>query len=271
MNENQYKYCPHCGAANNINADKCVFCGVQLSAYSGNANSVVTELDGVPVRDIALFVGDNAPIYLKKFYKKSQGKKLGMNFIVLLFGMVFSTVVQSFWFFHRKMNKIGAVIFAVGILFIGTSLYSTYCLEQYTKPLSELQQSGAENYLKSIDKQISDSNISKAIMTGDYIKGLDDSQKVQIGKLSQGVILKYELYAAIGIIQVALSVLIAAFADYTYYKFAIVKIKAIRDGPNYCDDALRFCGGTKTVIWALLLIFTVILYTVATLYIGIQL
>ena len=270
MNENRYKYCPHCGAANDINAYKCAVCGAALFV-NANASSVTTELDGVPVRDIALFVGDNAPIYLKKFYKKSQGKKCGINFIVLLLGIVFSAFSQSFWFFHRKMNKIGAAIFAIGILFTSASLYSAYCLEQYTEPLELLQQTGAENYLNSIEKQTSDENISKAIMTGDYIKGLDSSQKSQLQRLSRSVLVKYAVYAAIGFAQVALSVLIAAFADYVYYKFAISKIKAIRDGPNCCDDALRFCGGTKTVVWALLLILTGILYAVATLLIGTQL
>ena len=267
MNGNQYKYCPFCGGANDINAARCAFCGAPLGVQS-SANAPITELDGVPVRDIALFVGNKAPIYLKKFYKKSLGKKIGMNFIVLLLGTVFSAVAQSFWFFHRKMNKIGAAVFAVGILFMSASLYSTYCLEQYTKPLIDMQTLGAENYLHSIDKQTSDENISKAIMTGDYLKGLDDSQKSQIKTLSRGVVIKYGVYAAIGIVQVAISVLIAAFADYAYYKFAIVKIKAIRDGPNYCDDALRFGGGTKTVTWALLLILMVVIYTVAALLLG---
>lgn len=272
---NQYKICPNCRGANPPDAKFCAFCSMPLQEQSGgNPQSGESpsdaEFNGVPVRDVSLFVGASAPIYLKKFHKKSDGKKIGMNFIVLLLGFAFSAVAQSFWFFHRKMNKIGAVIFAVGVLFTSVSLYSAYSLEQYTEPLSDIQTLGAENFLKSIDKQTSGENISKAIMTGDYLKGLDNSQKAQIKTLTRGLITKYAVYAVIIIMQIALCVLIAAFADYIYYKFAIKKIKAIRDGPNYCDDALRFCGGTKTVIWALLLIFTAVLYVAATLLLGIR-
>ena len=272
---NQYKICPNCRGANPLDAKFCAFCSMPLQEQSGGnfqggENPSAAEFDGVPVRDVSLFVGTSAPIYLKKFYKKSKGKKIGMNFIVLLLGFAFSAVAQSFWFFHRKMNKIGAAIFAVGVLFTSVSLYSAYCLPQYTKPLNDIQTLGAENFLKSIDKQTSDSNITKAILSGDYLKGLDSSQKAQLEKLSRGVVIKYAVFAAVGVVQIALCVLIAAFADNIYYKFAIKKIKAIRDGPNYCDDALRFCGGTKSVIWALLLIFTAVLYTAATLLLGIN-
>lgn len=269
MKDNQYKICPKCRSINNIGAQSCAFCGSALdSANVGFSDAPCSDIGGVPIRDVTLFIGNKAPLYLKKFYKKSQGKKIGMNFFVLLLGIVFSAVAQSFWFFNRRMNKIGAVIFAVGILFTGATLYSTYRLEQYTEPLSQIQTAGAENYLKSIEKQTSGENISKAILSGDYIKGLDSEQKAELSILSRGVFVKYAIYGLIALCSLMFSVAVAAFADYAYYKFTLRKIKAIRVGPNYCDDALRFGGGTKTVTWAILLIFTVAAYIAAVLLIG---
>ncbi|MEG2125484.1 MAG: RING finger protein [Hydrogenoanaerobacterium sp.] len=66
------------------------------------------ELDGVPVKDIAQFVGANSLYYLPRF-KLISGKQpfFNINFSAMLTGF--------FYFFHRKMYKAGTVMLAIFI------------------------------------------------------------------------------------------------------------------------------------------------------------
>lgn len=74
--------------------------------------SLDEELDGVPVKDIAQFVGPNSFYYLPRFKLLAMKRPFfNLNAAAMITGF--------FYYFHRKMYKLGAALLA---LFIATSI-----------------------------------------------------------------------------------------------------------------------------------------------------
>lgn len=63
--------------------------------------------EGVPAEDVAIFVRQESHRYVSKFQKVAEGK-LTWNWAAFFF--------TPYWFFYRKLHKIGAVIFALFLL-----------------------------------------------------------------------------------------------------------------------------------------------------------
>lgn len=63
--------------------------------------------DGVSAEDVAIFVRQESHRYVSKFQKVAEGK-LTWNWAAFFF--------TPYWFFYRKLHKIGAVIFALFLL-----------------------------------------------------------------------------------------------------------------------------------------------------------
>lgn len=88
-------FCPSCGAPRNVRPDE-----------AQNANPFVrfnkpfegVEIDGVGAEDLAEFIGGSSYSYIDKFKTKRHN---GFNWGAFLFG--------PWWFFYRKMYKLGAV------------------------------------------------------------------------------------------------------------------------------------------------------------------
>lgn len=68
--------------------------------------------DGVSAEDVAIFVRQDAHRYVSKFKKITDGK-VTWNWAAFFF--------SPYWFFYRKLHKIGAVIFALFILITSIS------------------------------------------------------------------------------------------------------------------------------------------------------
>lgn len=134
--------CPHCGAENFPDDIYCRACHEQLkkeglfdfsSEYNNdyygeqqvnpgyqrqsiyNAYTVYggldpdSEIDGIPVREYADYIGKNSGNYIRKFSITEHFRKKTMwNWSAAVFGPI--------WFFYRKQTKIGAIMCAAIIL-----------------------------------------------------------------------------------------------------------------------------------------------------------
>ena len=89
----------------------------------------VDTIDGIPVDEVAEFIGPGAEKFLPKFAAMETGAK--RNFfhpLVFFLTLFFGPVAGALWFFHRRMNKIGAALTAVGGVLTAASLVTLYML-----------------------------------------------------------------------------------------------------------------------------------------------
>lgn len=90
------------------------------------------SIGGIPVPEIASFVGENASYYLPRFYQMQKNKSpISLNFAAGL--------LDRFWVLFRRMSGFFALLFAVTTLL---SLPSTIIYAQYTIALA----SGAQTF-----------------------------------------------------------------------------------------------------------------------------
>ncbi len=235
----------------------------QCQQYTQNPQyQPVYELDGVPAREVALFVGKKANVYMPKFIKKSQGKRAGLNGILLALGIIFSPIIQSFWFFHRRMNKIGAIVLAIGILLTAAVFpFMSKTVNAYTEVYSIMLDSMDEIIEGSIgsDGEIDTQKYMDAISSGEFVEHLTPEQKEKFIDASQAMAFNSLITSAIGFVTMACGVMISIFGDLFYYRFTINKIKRIKaERPVCTDNDIIYSGGTKSVVWALLLIAYII-------------
>ena len=86
--------------------------------------AAVEEIDGVSCADIAGFVGKNAPYYIRKFTELDRThSKTSFNAVVFLLTLLVGPVAGSLWFFHRRLNKIGAILLSVGVATTATGYF----------------------------------------------------------------------------------------------------------------------------------------------------
>ncbi len=139
------KICPKCNRKNDFTSDNCGFCGFAFNqseistdnsqnqnpetmANDGNIpvvttpfpkspldfiqqlnNDLSSEIDGVLVKDIAIYLGPNSYDYIRKFKRMSSEKSYRpFSFIAFLFGWPF--------FFYRKMWDLGLISFIVSMV-----------------------------------------------------------------------------------------------------------------------------------------------------------
>ena len=236
-----------------------------------------TDLGGMTVREAKLFVGQNSAGFISKFYRKSRGAKAGLNWAVLLLGTLMSPIIQSFWFFNRKMYKIGTIVFTIGLCLIlagiPINMISEKNAEPIEKQISVLQTEGAKQYIMQNDSTVDEDSITSTqiknvIQSRKFYDGLTPEQKIQYSTLSSKYnTLQYAGYI-INMIEMVVAIVIAFTADNFYYNFAKKKIGEIKQREHYCDDDIIYTGGTKATVWALLAIALVVLSIVGVLFFG---
>lgn len=122
--------CSKCGTVNPVEGIFCQICGCRLGGGEGphsgstastepiSLNPFTTpyggispdeEIDGVSVRDIALFVGENSHYFIPKFKSMFSEKRTpGWNWASFLF--------RGFYFLYRKMYLMGVVLLLLTVL-----------------------------------------------------------------------------------------------------------------------------------------------------------
>ncbi|MDL2234287.1 DUF2628 domain-containing protein, partial [Ruminococcaceae bacterium OttesenSCG-928-L11] len=82
-------------------------------------------IDGVPVRDLAKYIGPSSAYYLPRFqHMDKSGKTISVNFSALFFNF--------FYYFYRKMYLLGFVMLAVYALSLVPSFISSWESMPYT-------------------------------------------------------------------------------------------------------------------------------------------
>lgn len=122
------EFCPYCGQpynGNGVHPHGAPFVmqngTISIDPYGGVPKD--TKIEGVTVKDIATFTGNNSARYIHKFKDLNKGNKKSWNWLAFLF--------PSAWCFSRKM-------FANGILFLILAIASSLCTIPFTETLNSL-------------------------------------------------------------------------------------------------------------------------------------
>ena len=158
--------------------------------------------DGVKTEDVAIFVRHESPKYLKKFQQIKDGK-LTWNWAAFFFA--------PYWFFYRKMHKLGVVFLAIFILlsslsFLPPAIKLSETIYDFEAQVTEL----AEN-------AESDKAYESALM--DVYK----STFATINENKTGLI----IYMGQSVANFVISVFIGLNANKWYYKHTISQVRKI--------------------------------------------
>lgn len=163
-NEEHYSFCKYCGAPLPVvdrfdtgeNQTHTAYTYPQPQATSN------IDYDGVTEQELALYVGKNCHKIMPKFFAMQLvNKKTSWCFPVFLLGLVFGFFGMAFWFFSRKMIKVGAILAACGILF--TVSDSAINADTNKAFLNELFSSGQAVISGNIDENQLNENINHAL------------------------------------------------------------------------------------------------------------
>lgn len=159
--------------------------------------------DGVTTEEAADFVQASSYKYVQNFFYEKSKKKT-FNWVAFLFA--------PYWFFYRKMHKLGAIFFAV---FFSLSLLSTY-----SKPLVDLNNAVYDLNTKyeTFDENMSDEEAESYLdqMTAD-LRGVFSSN------VAGSVMLLVFSVANLG-----LHIFVGFKANKWYYDFTVKEIRKIK-------------------------------------------
>ncbi|MBQ7545409.1 MAG: DUF2628 domain-containing protein [Clostridia bacterium] len=209
--------CPRCGEELSADTLVCPECGQRLGEvpvggrFDFNADFFMRgvegepdeDLDGMTVREAAMFTQYRAGAYVRKF-RKLQNKKVGWNWAAFLF--------SPFWFFYRKHYKAGA-------LFMGIMLVIAVFM---AIPMSNVRESLTQTVTQyvEIDEQTTPDQIMQAIVA------LNENQKQQI----QSAVLRYSKWMLLYFGALFLPNIAAGMtADLSYKKKIVRDVQSMRD------------------------------------------
>lgn len=236
--------CPHCFTENADENAYCAGCGAVLGEAPQADPNQITEAE------MEAFVGNKAHHYIPKFKNFAMGGTISFNLPVFLLGLFFGPIISSFWFFHRKMKKIGAIILAIGLLLSAISLVSFLPSFSSFKDLivvaieEELEYEESSEYYDDFyyedDFEFDETNTA----TMEFAKTFIGSSVFSI---------------FVSILNLAVLTVTTIYADNWYYKFAIKSIhESKREGKDSLME-LSLKGGTNAVVWVFILIGYIIL------------
>ncbi len=172
--------CSHCNSVNPGEAKYCIMCGTSLSAdYQGGegrytrrhsehennggqserrGSRVEFSIDGVTSRDLIAYTGNSFHYYLRSFRSIISGFTASWNWAALLFGY--------FYFFYRKMYKVGALLLGIRLLSFVPALIC-YAVE----PAATMDVMGVTVYYNAVlmDKLAPLTNILNFLVTISHI------------------------------------------------------------------------------------------------------
>lgn len=248
---------------------------------NGNPYTPIFNYEGdifdVPANEVAAFVGPKAaPKYMLDFYKKAAtGSKAGFNIVVFLLGFFFGPFVMSFWFFHKKMNKIGAIILAISIALSACSMYASMVFTDTFKNAivyefnNEFSQTynpyarSTNTYSKSVPFDYDDFDDYEYDYNpyydydSDY--SFDFSELEKLGFTPEKLALVFSIFAISSVGYLALLIICSIFANAWYLKFALGKIHNLKQQkPDASLMDISLAGGTSATLWVCLLIVLIV-------------
>lgn len=191
-----------------VKADKQTVQDEEPAFFSMQINNLPKLLDGiyedfdeeVTAEDMALFVRQNANKYVYKF-QKIKSKKPTWNWAAFIFA--------PYWFFYRKMYKLGAIFLALTLLLpIGVSAFPS------TQTLLQDMSLWTEKYNPETIQTLTEQEIIQA----------NEELTTIVQKNPAGVVLVFSQSA----LYISLGLLIGFTANKWYYNYALKSIKKIK-------------------------------------------
>jgi hypothetical protein len=229
--EEEFRTCPVCGKKSPKDALFCKVCGMNLNtpdtpprgspagAYGRDFSGAAyvhdplytiyggvdpnSEIDGIPVPELAIFIGDSSSYFLPRFREMERtGRVATPNFAALLLNFVY--------YFYRRMYLIGFVLLGAYIL----STIPSFLYTWETMPLL-IQQMGFAELFEA---------------TGWHVPPVD-SVDVELARyyLSLSNISQFLCFI--------ISAVTSLFANHFYYTHTTKKIHALRDGLSASPDS----------------------------------
>lgn len=220
--ESDGKICGFCGSKNPQDNIFCCFCGNKIGVQptTNNPNPYQTanpsrnnmgldpagvifggvapmeDIGGFPARELATFVGRSSGVYLQKFKAESINEK-NISFNLPAF------FLSYFYFFYRKMYKVGALFLAVALLISVPQML--YTIE----------------YMPVIFKESVGTETLSTL-------GIDIESEIQ--QVDNTKIKTYEtMNSAVNIINILVHLFAGFFGNKLYYKHALQKLSSIKN------------------------------------------
>ena len=252
--------CAQCGAVNLTEADRCAFCGENLSSdmprqtvnreqadAERNLPPVVPAEDPmggvhsgehfgeIPAGDVAIFVEQNKAYYMRRFWQIAKTKTMGgLNLAALIF--------PGLWMIYRKMYKLGAVIMGVTGL---ARLAIVYVQNTYLLPIVD-GLSARSGYTGNIGDREAFARLY-----------------AEVAKLSGQDRLMFLLWMLLSLISLAIGITIACIGNKLYYNHCIKSIEGVRqrsaDLEQYNTELVQWGGVNRMAV--LSIVFCYILIT----------
>ncbi len=182
-------------------------------------------IDGVKTEDVAAFIGSAAPTYIPKFAKMEMTRStVSFNWLVALISIFVSPFFAACWFIHKRMNKIGLIIFAIVALAQGA-----YIVTVFPTILDLLEKVAADGFSASVTDLV-------------YIATRHNTAAMLASN-------------AFNIVTYAVAILGGLFANHMYKSHIIKTVKSIKaqNEQEYRAELIRR-GGTKNALWICLLV-----------------
>lgn len=256
--ENQVKICPHCQTMNEPDYIYCKRCGTALpnvgaDPQAGGAAygpppvygqpagvygySVPAAIDGVPAEQVDAFIGKNPGLKQKIRRMELTRSKVSWNWPVFLTTFFGGTLLTPCWFFHRKMNKIAAVLLIAGIVFTALSLVAIVPV-----------------YQASLDMIMDFVDLEEAVNNpySSWFIDYDQAAEQIVLNYMQRVSGYLALNTLFSLIRLAYAIIMSLFANYIYKKHVTNTISSMASTGVVTADWLAAKGGTSVVGWIIL-------------------
>ncbi|MGN0538403.1 MAG: RING finger protein [Candidatus Fimenecus sp.] len=221
---------------NSQQASSTVFFGNQPNPFALFPKEIA---DGVSTEEAAEFVQVSSYKYVQKFFYNKSGKKT-WNWAAFFFA--------PYWFFYRKLHKLGAIFTAV-LLLISIGLSLPPSAVSFTKDWGD--------FLNKYSRQ----NTANYEDADAYL----DSMRADAAKIIKSNRAGSVIYAVQGLMVIGVHVAAALVADKQYYKFTVKKIRKIKE--ETADENQRkllyFRSGGLAVAITIAVLLGVELFTTA--------
>ena len=250
------------------------------------ADSYEGDIFGTPAKEVAAYVGrKNTGKFMRDFYDRAAtGRKAGFNVPVFLLGLFLGPLYMSFWFFYRKCNKIGAVLAAIGAVFMIASFASAapligmaadmienaapYAREQYEQYDNDNNGNYRYNYKYNYGYGDDDYYDKYFGIEGNSYKSNADTFVINeigldledLGYSSSELVIFYAVTGGIRLASLALTIVCSIFANAWYLKDILRKIFQMKQqNPMITTDEISRRGGVAYAAWVTILCVTVVL------------
>lgn len=139
------------------------------NGYSGSNEFMVDSIDGIPMDEVALYVGKNSYKICPKLSKlELTGGKASWCWPTAVLGYFFGPLGSAIWFLYRKMYRAAAILIAIGVVFSVINIALTFdSVKETTSSILDSVQENSEFSL--FDELLEEESLSEREKVADAI------------------------------------------------------------------------------------------------------